>query len=197
MANTRRESTAFCGGESYSDLAGLIPIPALGLRPHLSTSIGSICQGISDLPLPASAGIVSRIASAVDISYALHNRANGSMVSLMHGNMADRKLFSVAICPERTIEFWERPSWQELFDFAQANVELLLKPRHAIGTWFNDYELTHVFDIVICLPDRDDAMDLGLRFHQKAIFDLESCQEIQIVHRSQTLPLSRVGGVYV
>jgi hypothetical protein len=137
----------------------------------------------------------SCIADAVDTAFTLHNRSNGSTVSLFHGSMADKKLFSVAIYPERTKEFWERPSWQELFDFAQANVELLLKPGHAIGTWFNDYELTHVLDVVVCLPDRDEALDRAKRYRQLAIYDLQSRREISVSSRSERPLANCAGGV--
>ena len=82
--------------------------------------------------------MISCIESAVDIGYCSHSKTHGSTVSLIHGNMAGQKLFSVSIYPERTFELWESPTRQELFDFAKANVDLLLKPGHAIGTWFND-----------------------------------------------------------
>jgi hypothetical protein len=139
--------------------------------------------------------MLSRIAGAVDTSFALHNRRNGSTVSLIHGSMADQKLFSVSIYPERTIELWERPTRQELFDFAQANVELLLKPRHAIGTWFNDYELMHIFDVVVCLSDRDEALDLAKRYRQLAVYDLQSRREIPVSRPSEILLAGRAGGV--
>jgi hypothetical protein len=137
----------------------------------------------------------SCIADAVDTAFTLHNRSNGTTVSLFHGSMADKKLFSVAICPELTKELWERPSWQELFDFAQANVELLLKPGHALGTWFDDWKQVHVLDVVLLVPNRDAALALALCNGQFAIFDLESRREILISRPSETLLSNRAGGV--
>jgi hypothetical protein len=124
--------------------------------------------------------MVSCIEGAVDTSYFLHNRGNGSTVSLIDGNMAGKKLFAVSIYPARKIELWGKPSWQELFEFAKANLDLLLKPDHALGTWFNDYELIHCLDVVVLVRDRDDAVELGLRSDQVAIFDLEARREIPI-----------------
>jgi hypothetical protein len=94
--------------------------------------------------------------------------------------MAGKKLFAVSIYPARKIELWTRPSWQEFFEFAKANLDLLLKPDHALGTWFDDYELIHCLDVVVLVRDLDDAVELGLRSDQVAIFDLEARREIPI-----------------
>jgi hypothetical protein len=119
------------------------------------------------------------IARAVDISYALHNRTNGSTVSLIDGNMAGRKLFSVSIYPTRKRVLWERPTRQELLDFALANEALLREPAHALSTLFDDWHGVHVLDVVLLVPDRDTAVALAYR-HGRIIFDLESCREISV-----------------
>jgi hypothetical protein len=131
----------------------------------------------AQVTLPICDAMLSCIESAVDTSYALHGRTNGSTVSLIDGSMAGKNFFAVSIYPARKIELWERPSWQELFEFAKANLDLLLKPDHALGTWFNDRECVHVIDVIVCIPDRDDAMDLGLRF------DLVARREISLPHQ--------------
>jgi hypothetical protein len=138
---------------------------------------------------------LSLIAGAVDISYALHNQINGSTVSLIHGSMAGQKLYSVSIYPERRIELWESPTRQELFDFAQANAELLLKPRHALGTGYDDWNQVHVLDVVILDPNRDAALALALRYGQIAIFDLGSRREIPVSRPSEILLAGHAGGV--
>ena len=151
----------------------------------------------AQVTLPICDAMLSCIASAVDTSYTQHNRTNGSTVSLVHGNMADRKLFSVSIYPTRTIVLWERPTRQELFDFALANLELLLKPAHALGTWFDDWNQVHVLDVVLLVPDRDAALALALCHGQIAIFDLESRCEIPVPHQSEILLASHAGGANV
>jgi len=195
MANTRRESTALQGSENTSYSAGLILIPAMGLRPHLSTSIPDIRQGINNLSLPVCAEMISCIASAIDTAFALHTTTlKGSTVSLIHGSVADTKLFAVSPYPERSVELCEVPSWDQLFDFALANIGHLLKPGHALGTWFNDYELMHVLDVVVCLSNRDEALDLAKRNRQLAIFDIQSRREISVSSPSETLLVSLPGG---
>jgi hypothetical protein len=124
----------------------------------------------------------------VDIAFALHTRTNGSTVSVIDGNMAGRKLFAVSTYPARTIELSDPPSWQQLFAFALASWELLLKPRHALGTWFNGR--VHVLDIVVCTSDRAEALTLGSVFHQRSIYSLEARQEISVPRPSRKVEAS-------
>ena len=139
MANTRRESTASYRGEDAPNSAGSTPIPALGYCPHHSTPVDAISQELNDLKLPVREPMISCIASAVDIAYNSHSKTHGSTVSLVYGNMVGQKLFSVSIYPNRTIELWTPPTWQQLFSFALANADLLLKPAHGLGSWLNDW----------------------------------------------------------
>lgn len=135
--------------------------------------------------------MISCITAAVDTSFAVHTTTlKGSTVSLIHGNLANKKLFSVSIYPGRTVELSTTPTWEQLFEFALANVELLLKPEHALGTWFDDYELVHVLDVVVCLSNRDAALGLGLLHHQSAIYSLSLRQEIKVVRPSEAFLLN-------
>ena len=130
--------------------------------------------------LPIGDAMLSHIAGAVDISFAQHNRTNGSTVSLVHGNMVGRKLYSISIYPSRSIALWGRPSWEEMFEFTKANLDILQKPGRAIGSWFNDWGLVHVLDVVVLVRDPNVALKLGHRFNQLAIFNLETRREIPI-----------------
>ena len=158
-------------------------------------SISADVSSDGTVELPVSEVMLSCVASAVDAAFALHDRTNGSTMSLIDGNMADRKLFSVAIYPERTIDFWESPTRQELFDFALTNLELLLRPAHALGTWFDDWNQIHVFDVVLLVSGRDEAVALALGNSQVAAFDLELRREIPVSRPSEMLLASRAGGV--
>ena len=194
MANTLRESTARLRSENPINTAGSVPIPALGFGPHLSTALPAIRQECDRSALPIADPTISLIVSAVDTAFALHNKANGSTVSVALGDMARRKLFAVSPYRERTIELWERPTWQEIFDFALANRELLLKPRHALGTWFNDKELVHVLDIAVWCTDRAAAIALAKRNRQSCIYDLATCQEIRLRRLALPSQQSYLGG---
>lgn len=172
MANTLRESTASYRSENAIESAGLGPIPALGFGPHHSTSVDAFLQELNHLKLPIREPMISCIGSVADISYDSHSKTHGSTVSLIHGNMVGQKLFSVSIYPERTVELWTPPTWQQLFSFALANTDLLLKPAHALGSFFDDWTLEHVIDVVVLTSDRDAALALGLAARQLSIYDL-------------------------
>jgi len=94
--------------------------------------------------------------------------------------MVGRKLFAVSMYPEQTIKLRVQPSWQRLLAFVLANLDLLLKPDRALGTWLDTLEGVHVLDVVVCLADREAALELGLRFHQWSIFDLANSREIRL-----------------
>ena len=184
MASTLREFTVHRRSENASDAAGSSRIPALGFGPHNSTAVDAVCQEFNHLKLPICKPMLSCIASAVEIAFNSHSKTQGSTVSLIYGNMVGQKLYSVSIYPERTIEVWPPPSWHQFLTFAMANAELLLKPAHALGTWFNDLTLEHVLDVVVLSSDRDAAVSLGLRSGQLSIYDLEARREIAIPRRS-------------
>lgn len=185
MRDTPRESTARLRGEDANHVAESVPISALGFGPHLSIPCLEYCQGLSLLSPSICGPMLSCIAGAVDTSYSLHNRTNGSTVSLIHGDMAGSKLFSVAPYPSHSITLWERPTWEELFDYAKAKLALLIRPGHGLGTWFNDWDLVHCLDVVVLVRDCNTALEIGRRAGQLAIFDLEARREIQIPRSSQ------------
>jgi hypothetical protein len=135
--------------------------------------------------------MISCIGGAVDIAYDSHSKTHGSTVSLIHGNMVGQKLFSVSIYPERTVELWTPPTWEQFLSFALANAGLLLKPAHACGSWLNDRSGEHVLDVVVLSSDRDNALALGLRFGQLSIFDLKTRREIAIPRPSQESAVTR------
>jgi hypothetical protein len=101
--------------------------------------------------------------------------------------MAGLSFFAVSIYPKRSSQLTTCPTWEDLFEFALAHVDVLLKPFHAIGTWFNRHLNVHVLDIVVLVADRAEAMELGLRFQQWSIFDLSKCSEIPIAQPSPVL----------
>lgn len=138
------------------------------------------CPHHALFPFELAAGMLSCVTGTVDVAFAQHNQTNGSTVSLIHGNMVGQKLYSVSPYPGRTVTLWERPSWDVLFDFAKANLHPLLRPNHALGTWFNDYALVHCLDVVVLVRDLDEAIEIGLRSGQAAIFDLEARREISL-----------------
>ncbi|MDP9049501.1 MAG: hypothetical protein M3O31_02095 [Acidobacteriota bacterium] len=116
--------------------------------------------------------VIPLIATA-KIAADLHAQGAGSTVSIGGRNMAGTARFAVSIYPERSAELAIPLSWEFLFAFAVINADLLLLPDHALGTWFDNFQKQHVLDVVACLSSLSEAIHLGRRKGQRAIFDLQ------------------------
>lgn len=159
--------------QSVETIASGVAMP----EPHSSTPTGSNSQASAALiPKVIEAAVRELVANA----WNLHSSSNGATVSLRDGNMTGQKLFAVSVYPERTAEFRNPPTWKDVAAFVVLNLNLLLRPSHAFGSWFDEPKHTHVVDVVVCLPDRRTALELGRKFKQVSIFDLENFQEITI-----------------
>jgi hypothetical protein len=97
------------------------------------------------------------------------------------GNLAGLSRFAVSTCPERTEELVKAPTWKVLFAFALLNSDLLLRPTHAMGTWFQSRRKRHILDVVVCPSSLDEAIRLGIRHSQEAIYDLKAGREIAVM----------------
>jgi hypothetical protein len=132
---------------------------------------------------PAPDTLTASIENLATIAYEIYAKATGATVSLQDGNRGGRKAFAVSIFPERSVTRSVAPTWQTIFAFVSLNVDLLVKPCHAFGLWFDDSKRVYVLDVVLCLPDRRTALELGRTFGQTSIYDLAACQEIKIKPR--------------
>lgn len=179
MPNTLRNTTADFRGADPTQSQGEFTSWPSGPEPSLFTSVTLSCQELEIL--------VVTIVRTVAIALALHTAAGGATVSLMDGSLAGRNCYAVSIYPERTLELSAAPSPVQLLKFAIHNLDLLLLPGRALGTWVNRDKGTHVIDVVDCPHDRDVALELGSRFKQLSIFDLAADQEIPIQNRAKTL----------
>lgn len=124
--------------------------------------------------------IVPSIAKMASTAAALHAERDGATVSVYDGNMSGVPRFAVSIYPERSVELTVAPTRDALFAFTILTFDLLCLPDHALGTWFSRAQNLHILDVVICPISLDDAIDLGLRHGQKAIFDLGAGKEISL-----------------
>lgn len=132
------------------------------------------------LPRLVREPLLSCILKAVEIAVESHARTGGVTVSLSEGNLASRNRFAVAVYPERTIELSSPPTRDQLETYVIANLDLLLRPGHALGTWFDEQRGVHTIDVVVCPFDRDVAIGLGARSRQWAIYDLAVGRDIVI-----------------
>lgn len=151
-------------------------LPATDASPIFSTAYYLISQHLeTKVDLNCRECLVAKM---VDLSFALHTISGGSTVSLFEGNLLGRSLFAVSIYPERSVELQEFPSRSQLWAFAMHNADLLTLRGHALGSWIRKENDRHVLDVVVCLPQLEDAIWLALMFSQEAIFDLRSELEI-------------------
>ncbi len=131
----------------------------------------------------AAEALRASIVKLVDAALGIHARALGATVSLRDGDWVGRKLFAVSIYPERSVTLTVAPTWQNIFAFVSLNLDLLVKPDCAFGLWFDDSKGVYVLDVVLCLPDRRTALELGRTCNQKSIYHLAACKEIKIKPR--------------
>jgi len=124
----------------------------------------------------------------------LHSKAGGSTVGVFDGSLAGRKLFALSIFPDSTVELYDPPTWRQIFVFALANLDLVLRKGCAIGTWYDRNRHLHVLDVVVCVANLQAALELGKCFDQQSVYDLERCQGIAIPYRSSVSNLNLVGG---
>jgi hypothetical protein len=150
-----------------------VPAP----EPNDSATANSKSQASGELIPRVLAASLTRL---VDIACELQSLTNGATVSLQDGNLTGRRLFAISIYPERSVALPAVPTWHNIFAFVSLNVDLIVKPCHAFGLWFDDAEGVHVLDVVICLPDRRTALELGQTFNQTSIFDLAARREIAV-----------------
>jgi hypothetical protein len=183
MASTLREPTARLRSENTTHAAGSDPIPALGSGPHLSTPVPAIRQEATSVKSRVREPMISKIGDTADIAYASHLGTNGSTVSVFDGDLIGKNLFAVSIFPSRTVELDAPPTWRQLFVFMLENSDFVLNPDYALGTWFNEQQRgLHVLDVVICVSDRQVALELGRRFNQWSVFDLRRRRQIVVKH---------------
>ncbi len=104
----------------------------------------------------------------------LHDANGGSTYSLHHGNMFGQDRWAVAVQPERSEIIKGELTPEHIRGFIDRNRDELENPETAIGTWFDPQEKHHVLDIVALHPKQADAIELGRKHNQKAIFHLGS-----------------------
>ena len=190
MADTICDFTAVT--RRLDSFSGLADVPPQGVPVQDPLVVPPI-----DLPRQAVVAAVSAIAEplrssilhTVDIALELHGTKYGATVSLSNGDMVGTKGFAVSIYPERTVELTAPPKEHQLLAFVVANLDVLLLPDRAMGTWYADTN-RHVLDVVFCARDQQTAAKLGKRSKQWSIYDLDLHREILIEDLDQTRALA-------
>jgi hypothetical protein len=120
---------------------------------------------------------------------ALHRLNGGSTFNLYFGDLAGQRLYAVSIYPERG----RRTAGDDIDPrivraFILGNLDLLNDPRNSVGTWLNRANGLTYLDVSATLPDREQAVELGERYNQIAIFDLERLEEVAIGGTGEEIP---------
>lgn len=104
---------------------------------------------------------------------------NGGITYNLKGkeNLSGKKYYSVSIYPERSL-ITDKLDRNALADYIEQNIDLLSKADHQLGGWYDKESGKLYLDVAIAIKDRTKAIDLGKKYNQKAIFDLNKLEEI-------------------
>jgi len=123
-------------------------------------------------------GKVREQAAAKEI-IAEHEKSGGATFDTAGKNLAGSDMSSVGIFPERTRVVKGELKPEDITKFKEENKDLLDGNEGvlAIGTW-KKAEGEHVLDIT-ALTSKDQAMELGKKYNQEAIYDLKTGELIE------------------
>jgi hypothetical protein len=116
-----------------------------------------------------------------DVITRTHNEAGGSTFDPRTGkNLVGEDEW--AFSPYKDLEWVldETPTADDIAAYRLFNREILSKPGHNIGTWFNQADGKHYLDVTVTNKDRDAALKAAKAADQKAIFNLKSFEELPV-----------------
>lgn len=149
------------------------PAPTLPLATDLVSFLGRPAAYRLPPALPAET-IISDVLR-------LHERTNGATYNCYFGNVYGRKLYAVAVFPELSKKLpGKRVQADLLRAYLAKNQALLTDPRCDVGMWYDaDASKITYLDVSCTLADRAQAIALGKRYNQEAIFSLADGKEIK------------------
>jgi hypothetical protein len=100
------------------------------------------------------------------------NNANGFTVS-KDTLKPVRKGYAVAL--EATQNSFGNDGLANVLTYADTDARV-----NAIGGWYNSDNGQFYFDATVVVDDLNEALELGRRNHQIAIFDITNCKEIRL-----------------
>lgn len=113
----------------------------------------------------------------------VHNKEGGVTynISQGQGNLVGKSLYAVSIYPESgEVIKGEQITGEQIKEYIEKNKELLNQPRNSLGTWYDAEANETDLDVVVTIPSKVEALELGREHEQKAIFDLERMKEIPV-----------------
>jgi len=106
------------------------------------------------------------------------NENGGITYNAKGGNLGGKKVYSVAIYPERSQTFKGEVTKNDIIKYVYDNIDLLGKKGHSLGGWYDTESKQLWLDVAGTVKDKNLAIKLGKKFNQKAIFDLNKFEEI-------------------
>jgi hypothetical protein len=104
------------------------------------------------------------------------NKSGGGTFDAITGfNYKDSPLYAVAILPQRTKKIWGKTLFRiDISEFYVANADLLLRPRLALGIWYNEKDGHTYMDVVALVGKANltDAANLARYNNQICFYDL-------------------------
>jgi hypothetical protein len=107
----------------------------------------------------------------------LIHQNGGATWNMSKGNLVGQPYFAVATFPEKE-QIVAEADFENLEEYIINNESLLSNPNNSFGAWVSGGKT--YYDIVVTLADKNEAMELGLKHNQLAIFDLKELKEIPL-----------------
>jgi len=107
----------------------------------------------------------------------LIKQTGGATYNLSKGNLAGQPYYAVATHPERE-QTLDGVDYDRIEEYLVNNEDLLRDPNNSFGAWSHEGKI--VLDVVATIADQNQALELGRKHNQPAIFDLKNMQEIPV-----------------
>ena len=105
--------------------------------------------------------------------------ANGGITyNISQGNLAGTDNYAVSIYPDREVITEGPVDFDRLENFIINNEDLLNDPKNSFGSWINNGKI--YLDVIVTVPNKEEALRLAHQNNQLAIFDLKNMQEIPV-----------------
>ena len=109
----------------------------------------------------------------------LHHQNNGSTYNIRWGNLKKQNLYVVSLYPELSqIIQGKVLKKEQVREFIEKNIELLLNPQCVVGTWYNTKNKKTYIDVSAVYIDKNKAIKIAKQYNQIAIWDLGKEKEI-------------------
>jgi len=88
--------------------------------------------------------------------------------------------YGVSPYPERSQIFTKQVTLTDMRKFIKTNKDLLSKPSHAVGTWYDPSDKKTFLDVSIVVKDKKDADKLGRQHNQRSMFEFKTGKTIDL-----------------